>query len=1011
MGALAGRPFEPAKRSAIHGRHRELGANIQLGGRLAPRLRLRRPRGRGDGGPRRRRPDRRLDARQAARPRARRRRAARPPLPEPDVEPEAGPHPLRRADVATPGRITDDGTVCRLDDETFYVTTTSERRRRGRAVVHVVARRLGHATSHITDVTQGLGGDEPRRPARARDPRRADRRRLLGRGLHLPRRPARARSPACRAWSCGSASSASSATRSTAPRRTREHLWDALMQAGASAASRPFGLEPQRILRLQKLHILVGQDTDSESTPYGAAMPWIVKLDKEQDFIGRWALEHAAEQPAADRARRLHAARRRRARPRARWCSTSGGAPVGQVTSARRSPQLGKVDRHGLGAGRAGRGRRADHDLRRRAARTTRPSRPGRSTTPKGRCCAHEPRLPRPSRAGAGRAAGARSPMERHGARRRRDARGARRLGRRRRASATRGEAPRATRRLRRRLAPAQARAAGPTPLGSCRPGIGDARPTAAGTARSRRRARSCSAARSAERPWTSLDVTTSSARCASPARWRGRRSPASARSTCARRRTPVRGASARARSRARPGFVLREDDDRYLVLVGAAYGEYLWDRRRRRRRASRRRPGRRRRDCRRAEEAARCVTSSASAACGGRARSSRTRYDVVIIGGGSHGLATAYYLGSTASPTSPCSRRATSAPARPGATRRSCARTTRRPRARASTTRRVKLYEGLGAGARLQPAVQPVRPSDARALRPRDVRDGQPRRGQPPQRHRLAADRRPTRCRSWRRRCTSATTRRIRSWARSTTRPAASSATTRSSGASRAAPTRAAPRSTRTPRSPASSARATASPRSRRTAARSRPGTVLNCTAGWSTLISDMAGVPLPITTHILQACVTEPVKPFLDVVDRLLADARLHLPVRPRRVRDGLGDRAVDDVPHAGHAELPPGPHRATRSSCSRSSSTRACCGPGPGCATSAPTTARSSARPRSRTSTSAPAGARTASRRRRSSARRSPSSSRPGRTPDLIAPFALERFYKDKLVSELAAAAVSH
>ena len=31
--------------------------------------------------------------------------------------------------------------------------------------------------------------------------------------------------------------------------------------------------------------------------------------------------------------------------------------------------------------------------------------------------------------------------------------------------------------------------------------------------------------------------------------------------------------------------------------------------------------------------------------------------------------------------------------------------------------------------------------------------------------------------------------------------------------------------------------------------------------------------------------------------------------------------------------------------------------------------------------------------------------------GRTPDLIAPFALERFYEDKLVSELAAAAVSH
>jgi sarcosine oxidase delta subunit len=33
------------------------------------------------------------------------------------------------------------------------------------------------------------------------------------------------------------------------------------------------------------------------------------------------------------------------------------------------------------------------------------------------------------------------------------------------------------------------------------------------------------------------------------------------------------------------------------------------------------------------------------------------------------------------------------------------------------------------------------------------------------------------------------------------------------------------------------------------------------------------------------------------------------------------------------------------------------------------------------------------------------------RPGKTPKLIAPFALARFHTDTLVSELAAAAVSH
>ena len=138
-----------------------------------------------------------------------------------------------------------------------------------------------------------------------------------------------------------------------------EHLWDALLEAGAQHGLRPFGLEPQRLLRLQKMHILVGQDTDSESTPFGAAMPWIVKLDKEQDFIGKWALERAAGEDLPRP--RSWASRWPTAtcRPRARWCCPDGDGPVGQVTSARLSPQLGGVIGMALGAGRAGQGRRA----------------------------------------------------------------------------------------------------------------------------------------------------------------------------------------------------------------------------------------------------------------------------------------------------------------------------------------------------------------------------------------------------------------------------------------------------------------------------------------------------------------------------------------------------------------------------------------------------------------------------------------------------------------------------
>ncbi|MFN0168859.1 MAG: FAD-dependent oxidoreductase [Bryobacteraceae bacterium] len=52
--------------------------------------------------------------------------------------------------------------------------------------------------------------------------------------------------------------------------------------------------------------------------------------------------------------------------------------------------------------------------------------------------------------------------------------------------------------------------------------------------------------------------------------------------------------------------------------------------------------------------------------------------------------------------------------------------------------------------------------------------------------------------------------------------------------------------------------------------------GAVVNCTAGWASTISQMAGVPLPIVTHQLQACVTEPLKPFLHQV---IVSATLHV------------------------------------------------------------------------------------------------------------------------------------
>jgi len=73
------------------------------------------------------------------------------------------------------------------------------------------------------------------------------------------------------------------------PSEYGEFMWDRVLEAGSDLGIVPFGLEAQRVLRLEKQHILVGQDTDALSDPIGAGLPWIVKFDKS-DFLGRRAL-------------------------------------------------------------------------------------------------------------------------------------------------------------------------------------------------------------------------------------------------------------------------------------------------------------------------------------------------------------------------------------------------------------------------------------------------------------------------------------------------------------------------------------------------------------------------------------------------------------------------------------------------------------------------------------------------------------------------------------------------
>ena len=188
------------------------------------------------------------------------------------------------------------------------------------------------------------------------------------------------------------------------------------------------------------------------------------------------------------------------------------------------------------------------------------------------------------------------------------------------------------------------------------------------------------------------------------------------------------------------------------------------------------------------------------------------------------------------------------------------------------------------------------------------------------------------------------------------------------------------------------------------------KAGQVLNCTAGWSTLISDMAGVPLPITTHILQACVTEPMKPLLDVV---IVSSQMHVyvsqtdrgeflmgaeiePWTTYRMNGTLNflqevtRHTLELFPQLEHARL----LRSWAGLCDLSPDYSPILGQ------TEVENFHVSAGWGTYGFKAAPIVGQTLAELVAT-----------GKQPELIQPFALERFYEDKLVSELAAAAVSH
>jgi sarcosine oxidase subunit alpha len=331
LGLLAGRHYEPLKRTPVHHRHEQAGAEMMWTGQW------RRPFAYGDP--------------------AAEVRAVHESLGAIDVStlgkilvegPDAAEllerlYPNRFGDLAVGrirygvlttdgGRIMDDGTIARLADDLFYVTTTSTGSE-GVCEWFEWWNAIWGYDAEIVNVTGALAALNlagPRAREALAELTDADVSNEAFR--YLDAKEIRVAGVPCLALRIGFVGELGYELHCAAS--AGEHLWDALVARGAV----PFGLEPQRVLRLEKAHVIIGQDTDSESNLLSAGMPWIVKLEKD-DFVGRWAVEHVQERGVGERLVGFTMD----VLPAEGAQVVEGGRPAGRVTSARVSERVGRV--------------------------------------------------------------------------------------------------------------------------------------------------------------------------------------------------------------------------------------------------------------------------------------------------------------------------------------------------------------------------------------------------------------------------------------------------------------------------------------------------------------------------------------------------------------------------------------------------------------------------------------------------------------------------------------------
>lgn len=233
--------------------------------------------------------------------------------------------------LAESGGVMDDGLISRVDESTFHLTFTSGGASQAEAWVRDWAHAF-RADVRIMDRTRSLGAINVTGPLARRLLERAG----MDEDLAFMRHGRRSMAGIpCHVYRLSFTGEASYELHH--PARHSVELWDTLLELGRDLGIAPHGIRTLQALRLEKGHVIVGMDTEPDSTPRRLGMDWAVRMDKG-DFVGRAALERTDALPPTKRLVGLTMS----------GPPPTDGTPVvhdgrirGYVTSAAWSPALG----------------------------------------------------------------------------------------------------------------------------------------------------------------------------------------------------------------------------------------------------------------------------------------------------------------------------------------------------------------------------------------------------------------------------------------------------------------------------------------------------------------------------------------------------------------------------------------------------------------------------------------------------------------------------------------------